>query len=62
MKTPTSKPAPERFDFRVVKVKGALYLRREDVAEFFRNISATEPDGDVRIRLEAAARNILLAK
>jgi hypothetical protein len=45
------------MDVRFVAVKGVKYLRAEDVAEYLREVAATEPT-DTRERLETAADNL----
>ena len=42
---------------RFVTVKGAVYFRAEDVANFVETLGATE-ETDVRNRLRQAARNM----
>lgn len=53
------KDAP--FPFRYVDVRGARYLRVEDVATFLRELGGSE-ETDVRNRLDEAARNITRAE
>lgn len=48
------------FPFRYVDVRGARYLRIEDVVSFVRVIGSSE-ETDVRSRLEDAARQITCA-
>ncbi len=47
----------EQTQMRTVKVKGAVYIRKEDVIELLMDIGATEVT-DVRWRLERMAQNI----
>jgi len=49
---------PGHFNFRVIDVKGAKYLRAEDVAEYVRNLGSTE-ETDVRNRLDQAAKHLV---
>lgn len=41
-----------------VTVRDAVYLRTDDVANYLREMSNTEPDRDVRERLNSAAEYI----
>jgi hypothetical protein len=52
---------PEIFNVKTVAYKGSVYLLREDVAKFLREIAATE-ENDVRVRLEKAADNVASVK
>lgn len=45
------------MNVRTVTVKGVKYIRAEDVAEYIREMAATETT-DTRDRLETAARNL----
>jgi len=49
--------APDTSAMRFVTVKGAVYFRAEDVANFVETLGATE-ETDVRNRLRQAARNM----
>lgn len=48
------------FSFHFVEVRGMHYLRIDDVATFLRVLGSTE-ETDVRDRLDAATRQIILA-
>ena len=48
----------EKCRLRVVTVRGVAYLRAEDVADYLRNLAATE-ETDTRRRLMTAAENLL---
>ena len=50
MSTPT-------FPFRFVEVRGARYLRLDDVVAFIRELGSSE-ETDVRTRFDEAARRI----
>ncbi len=42
---------------RFVNIKGSIYIRKEDIVEFIREIAGAE-ETDVRNRLNEAATNI----
>jgi len=47
----------DKKNLRYVVVRGVRYLHVEDVADFLRDLGATEA-ADVRNRLDTAARNM----
>ena len=47
----------DQSQIRLIRANNNLYLRKEDVVEYIRNMAATE-ETDCRNRLEEAAANI----
>ncbi len=47
-----------KFTVHSVTIRNAVYLRTDDVSNYLREMSNTEPDRDVRERLSSAAEYI----
>jgi hypothetical protein len=52
-----SEPAAPPVAMRIVTVKGVVYIRAEDVAEYIEDMAGCE-ETDVRTRFEADAENV----